>query len=202
MMIGIDFDNTIICYDDVFYNVALERNRIPQSMPKNKQLIRDYLRKQGYEEDWTEMQGYVYGKRIIDARPYDGVIQFFQYCKNKHIPIHIISHKTKTPYAGKQYNLHDAAYNWFARNGFFDQVLTIDQISFLQTKQEKLQKISDFQCSHFIDDLPEVLNDQNFPDKTIPILFDPQHLHTNCLQSFIRKQNWNDICSYFCSLIT
>ena len=34
--LGIDFDNTIVIYDELFYKVALERNLIPINFSKNK----------------------------------------------------------------------------------------------------------------------------------------------------------------------
>mgnify|MGYP001252235337 CR=1 FL=1 len=45
MVIGIDFDNTIACYDILFSKVAKEKNIIPKdSVYKNKIEIRNHLR--------------------------------------------------------------------------------------------------------------------------------------------------------------
>ena len=43
--IGIDFDNTIVFYDDLFHKIATEEKLIPSNFPTSKVLIRDYLRK-------------------------------------------------------------------------------------------------------------------------------------------------------------
>ena len=43
--IGIDFDNTIVSYDDLFHKIATEQKLIPENFPHSKLLIRDYLRK-------------------------------------------------------------------------------------------------------------------------------------------------------------
>ena len=40
---------------------------------------------------------------------------------NNGIELFIISHKTKTPYQGPKYNLHDAASNWLEKNLFFEK---------------------------------------------------------------------------------
>ena len=45
MIVGIDFDNTIVCYDSLFYNIALEKGLIPSNISKSKNSVRDYLRK-------------------------------------------------------------------------------------------------------------------------------------------------------------
>ena len=38
--IGIDFDNTIVVYNNLFYKIALKL--IPAELPKNKTIIRDF----------------------------------------------------------------------------------------------------------------------------------------------------------------
>jgi hypothetical protein len=42
--IGIDFDNTIICYDTVFAAVARQRGLVPEGWDGLKSEVRDYLR--------------------------------------------------------------------------------------------------------------------------------------------------------------
>ena len=42
-ILGIDFDNTIVRYDNLFYKIALEKGLIDTSIGKSKE-IRDYLR--------------------------------------------------------------------------------------------------------------------------------------------------------------
>ena len=36
MLIGVDFDNTIVCYDGLFHRVAVEQGLIPQKFPRVK----------------------------------------------------------------------------------------------------------------------------------------------------------------------
>jgi hypothetical protein len=69
MLIGIDFDNTIVRYDRLFHHVALEKGLIPASVPASKGDVRDYLRSIGGEQDWIELQGIVYGVRMHEADP-------------------------------------------------------------------------------------------------------------------------------------
>ena len=71
MLIGLDFDNTIVSYDALFHKVAVEQALVPSDLPKSKLMVRDYLRKVNNETAWIEMQG-VYGARMVDAAAYPG----------------------------------------------------------------------------------------------------------------------------------
>ena len=157
--IGIDFDNTIVIYDELFYKVALERNLIPINFPKNKLKIRNYLRKQNKENEFTNIQSEVYGKRIIDANAAPNIFEALKKISNDY-EINIISHKTKYPYAGEKYNLHIAAINWLEKNKFLSiSGLNIKNkdIYFLPTKDKKLAAINALDYTYFVDDLPEIL---------------------------------------------
>ena len=55
--IGLDFDNTLIDYDGVFHQVALEKGLIDEHVPVSKTAVRDSLREREQEDDWTELQG-------------------------------------------------------------------------------------------------------------------------------------------------
>jgi hypothetical protein len=176
MRIGVDFDNTIICYDSVFYTVAKEKNLIPTDIPPSKGPVRDYLRNIGKEDAWTELQGAIYGKHINDASAFPGVFNFFHFCKNNNIRIFIISHKTRYPYLGPKYDLHQAAYQWLELHGFIKPNgtnISANDIFFESTKENKMNRIAVTRCTHFIDDLPEFLSEPGFPPDVNRILFDP-----------------------------
>lgn len=192
MRIGVDFDNTIVCYDQVFHQVALERGLIPASIPANKGAVRDSLRQAGREDDWTEIQGYVYGERMCDAQAFPGVLDFFGRMVAARIPICIISHKTKHPYKGPRYDLHAAALGWLEQNGFFDPArigISRNEVYFELTLAEKLARITRARCTHFIDDLPELLAENEFPHRVRPMLFDPADAHSHVVQ-FRRVNSW------------
>jgi phosphoglycolate phosphatase-like HAD superfamily hydrolase len=112
MRIGFDFDNTIVSYDAIFHKVAFERKVINVNVPKNKIAVRDYLRKMQREHIWTEMQGYVYGARMSEAEAYPHVIDVMNNLKKAGHHLFIVSHKTRFPYIGKPYDLHEAARAW------------------------------------------------------------------------------------------
>jgi hypothetical protein len=193
-MIGVDFDNTIVCYDALFHRVALESGLVPADLPVNKSEVRNHLRRIGREEVWTEMQGCVYGARMAEAAPYPGVLEFFQACRRAGIPTCIISHKTRHPFLGQPHDLHQAALLWLEQQGFFDPAqigLSRSQVFLELTKQAKIQRIAACRCTHFIDDLPELLSEPGFP-QIERILFDPNGLYAG-EKIFFRAQTWPEI---------
>jgi hypothetical protein len=192
VLIGVDLDNTIVCYDELLRAVALERGLIPESIPASKQAVRDWLRRAGDEDRWTELQGYVYGPRMRDARPFTGVLAFFARCRAMQIPVFIISHRTRYPYLGEKHDLHEAARAWLRTHGFCDPDrigLRANQIHLELTKEDKLARIASAGCTHFIDDLPEFLDEPAFPDGVQKVLFDPGEIFGNCTTA-CRAASW------------
>ncbi len=199
MIIGVDFDNTIVSYDGIFHRVALERGLIPADLPQDKTTVRNHLRQLGREPDWTEMQGYVYGPRLIDAQAYPGVLDFFKAAVKQGIEVRIVSHKTKHPFLGEPHDLHAAAWGWLEANGFFDPArigMRRDQVFLELTKESKHQRIGTLGCTHFIDDLPEFLLDPGFPAGVERVHFDP--CGTAKPENGLRSaQSWPQITSEF-----
>ncbi len=190
--LGLDFDNTIISYEDIFHRVATERNLIPQNFPIKKKLIRDYLISRDLEGEFTEMQSEIYGKRILEANPTDGCIEYLKKIR-KNIELFIVSHKTKYPYKGPKYDLHNAANKWLLKNCFFDKDVlgfSRDKIYFEQSKENKVNKIKELKCTHYIDDLPEILELIDF--ECTKILYDPQKIYEQ-KNNFHRIEKWTEL---------
>ena len=193
MLVGIDFDNTIISYDSVFHQVALEKGLIPADLPASKGQVRDYIRAQGKEKEWIELQGCVYGAMMLEAKPFPGVLDFFSQCKKKKIGVCIISHRTRYPFSGPQYDLHEAAKNWVESYGFYQKTgLSPDHVFFELTKEEKINRIEKEACDLFIDDLPEFLVELiSFSDLRC-VLFDPNDRYPN-ENRFERATSWGQV---------
>lgn len=179
MRIGIDFDNTIVSYDALFYKVAREQDVVPADTPANKVAVRDYLRQAGKEDVWTAMQGYVYGARMDEAFAYPGVLEFLHQASQAGHVLAIVSHKTLHPFLGPQYDLHAAARAWIDRHLHRDGVTLVaaDSVFFELTKDAKLQRAAQWGCELFIDDLPEILLAPKFPAGAQRVLFDPESHH-------------------------
>jgi len=175
MRIGIDFDNTIITYDAVFRATALRHGLIDEGfVGHSKQAIRDHIRLlPDGEITWQRLQGQVYGKGIADAGMFSGVAAFLQRCRRQELPVVIVSHKTEYGhYDPDRVNLRHAALEWMMAQGFFRTYgLTSDDVFFESTRGDKLRRIQVLSCTHFIDDLEEVLTDPGFPADVSRILF-------------------------------
>lgn len=198
MKIGFDFDNTIVSYDALFHKVAIEQSLVPAEVPKSKLAVRDYLRKMGKEDIWIEMQGYVYGARMSEAEAYPGVIEFMQLARENGVPMAIVSHKTRHPFMGPKYDLHEAAENWvksYLINGK-QYLIEPDQIFFELTKEQKIDRIAETQSDFFIDDLPEIFQMPKFPITTERILFDPEGGHGDEGIS-VKFGSWDEIKIFF-----
>ena len=195
MLIGVDLDNTVVCYDQLFYQVAVEKGLIPADVSVSKAKVRDFLRQHGREDAWIELQGGVYGAYMQDALPFPGVLDFLARCKLKGVSVCIVSHRTRYPFQGPVYDLHQAAYEWLESHGFYDSAqigLAPDQVYLELTKEGKLGRIAELCCTHFIDDLPEFLEEPGFPTGVQRILFDPNDSYTNDF-GFRRVASWTEI---------
>jgi hypothetical protein len=174
--IGIDFDNTIISYQRAFLTAARGIGLLPDSFVGTKQIVRDHIRRlPDGEREWMRLQGFVYGKGIGDATLIDGVTDFLRRCRSAGGAVFIVSHKTEYGhFDASGINLRQAALGWMKQQGFFRRegygLATVD-VFFESTRAEKLARIAALNCTHFIDDLEEVLDDPGFPQGVKRILF-------------------------------
>lgn len=195
MIIGVDFDNTIVNYAGIFHRAAVHQGLVAADSPASKTAIRDALRDRGDERLWTELQGHVYGVAIEEAKPFAGVREFFRECRARSIPVSIISHRTRRPYAGPEVDLHAAGRTWIASNlnDASGPLIAEGRIHFEETKNDKLARIADSGCTHFIDDLPEFLTETGFPANVHRLLFDPEDRHRERAAGIERVGAWDEI---------
>jgi hypothetical protein len=196
MLVGLDFDNTIVCYDALFHRLATERGLLAEGVLATKGHVRDFLRRISREDDWTEMQGEGYGPRIVDAEPFPGVKDFLIGCLRRGIRCAIISHKTRTPYLGPKHDLHAAAHSFLQAHGFYDTArtgLSPSSVYLELTKQAKLERIGALGCDLFVDDLPEFLAEPSFPATVRKVLFDPAGVCPDCAD-YARAESWGAVC--------
>jgi len=173
MLIGIDFDNTIAAYDALFVDAARRLFGLVMMVPPTgggsaKTAIRDALRAEaGGEQRWQALQAEVYGRRMAEAEPMPGVEAFLQAACERGLSVRIISHKTRHAAADPGgVDLHRASLDWLEARGLLDTRRTgLDRghVHFEQTRGAKILRIAETGCTHFIDDLREVLTDPTFP---------------------------------------
>ena len=74
---------------------------------------------------------------------------------------HSTNNKTKTPYKGPAYDLHKAAHNWLDKHNFFSQSFLgwkSENLFFEEKKVAKIERVTRCKCTHYVDDLIEILN--------------------------------------------
>lgn len=167
MKVGIDFDNTLVSYDDVFLRAAIERELLPQCFTGDKTAVRDSIRLAAGDATWAKLQAEVYGRRMVEAVMIEGAGDFVRACRKHGAEVFIVSHKSRTAAADPNgADLHAAALAWMERNGFFRDnglAFACGDIFFEPTREAKCRRIAELGCSHFIDDLEEVLREPGFP---------------------------------------
>ena len=192
MIIGFDFDNTIINYTKSFIELTKKKSLVPPEINKDKISIRNYLRDKNIENEWTILQGEVYGKNIMSAEIHKGVIDAFAYLSGKNFKIKIISHKTKFPYMGEKVNLRISAIEWIKKNILEDYSnikLDLPDIHFEDSIKKKIEKIKELKCDVYIDDLPEILN--LLPSSIKRILFLPK-IDSGDFSKFHVMNSWGE----------
>lgn len=193
--IGIDLDNTVVCYDRVFHRLAVQRGWIPVDTPATKLAVRAYLRDCGREEAWTELQGEAYGPGMESATAFADCIDLLQAWLAAGIDLVIVSHRTRVPHLGPPHDLHGAARRWLERSGLVANTGTAVRpgcVHLETTRAAKCDRIAELGCSHFIDDLPELFAERGFPRNTLGILFDPNSAHPQSMAA-LRARSWAEI---------
>src|SRR5579862_9446966 len=196
MRMGIDFDNTIASYDQPMHRWAVERGLISASVPQNKKLIRDAIRAlEDGESKWRGLQVYCYCPGMAEAQPTPGVKEFMAACKDRGVPVWIVSHKTKEANFGPPgVKLRDAAMCWLQAQGFLDPAgfgVDPDRVFFEDTRQAKIQRIRELDLTHFVDDLEETFLEESFPPRVAQVLLaaEPSEDHG----SWRWHPSWTDI---------
>ena len=207
MRIGIDFDNTIALYDDLFREVALAEGLICRNWSgKSKTDMRNHLQRQaGGEKKWMRLQGMVYGKYMHRAALMPGVASFLFRCAIQGHEVFIVSHKTEYGHFDPdKVPLRDEAMRWMAKNGFFDDYyLNIEKrnVFFAGTRRKKVEIIAELDCDYFIDDLEKVFLEDHFPESTQKILFD-RHGHHTASDSMAPLGDWDAVSNSVLGQIT
>jgi len=169
MLIGLDFDNTIACYNDIFTSEAKIKGLVNNEWKGSKQDLKLLLESQ---EDgqitWQKMQGQAYGPSMQKATLFPGVARFLLRCKLKGHTVFIVSHKTKYGhYDETKTLLREASLKWMNSQGFFqDDLFGINKhnIFFANTQSEKVLKIKNLNLDVFVDDLEEIFLHHDFPE--------------------------------------
>jgi hypothetical protein len=178
--VGIDLDNTLVCYDRLFHTLARERGLLAREVEPTKAAVRDYLRAAGREPEWTELQGEAYGRRMAEAEPFPGVVRFLAACRRNGVEVAIVSHRTQVPYLGARHDLHASAMAWLERYEIVGAGGLPRAGVFLEPDPAaKAARIGALGCEIFIDDLVEFLVRPELPAEMLRVHFDQSAVHAH-----------------------
>ncbi|MBK8477034.1 MAG: haloacid dehalogenase-like hydrolase [Opitutaceae bacterium] len=199
MVIGIDLDNTLICYDASFHAAAVARGLIPATSRAQKAAVKAAVLANHDNATWTTLQGEVYGPLLPRATAYPGAADFLRHCRASGHAVCILSHKSRVAALQPHIDLRSAALGWIQSQGWLDAPagLHCDDIEFLDTRSAKIDAIARRACELFIDDLPEVFAEPGFPAQTTAFLFDPDAVHP-VMPGLRRFTRWSEISTAVC----
>jgi hypothetical protein len=189
VLVGVDFDNTIVNYDALFHRLAVERGQAPADLPTTKRRVKAALS----PEDWVLLQAAAYGDRIAEATAFPGAVEFFRHARKRGIECAIVSHKTERPLAGPDTDLRAAALGWMRAARIVGELLGEDRVHFGATPAEKVEHVRRLGCTHFVDDHVDFLTEPDFPDGVVRILFDPAVEHARVPAGLQRASSWADV---------
>lgn len=195
MRIGVDFDNTIGCYDAIFLAAARRAGLVDGAFRGGKQALRDAIRRTA-EGDlaWQRLQARVYGLEIATAIMPGAAQTFLRRCRKAGHEVCVVSHKTEFGHHDPaQINLRQAALEWMTSQGLFRHdgyAIAPDRVYFETTRREKIERIAALDCRYFIDDLEEVLTDPAFPAGVTRLLLAE---HPGAADTAIHCKGWQDV---------
>ena len=159
MIVGLDLDNTIVDCDALFRQET--EKLLGRSLPtQSREDIRALVRQERGDNVWTQIQAEVYGPLYHNCKPCkDAIETISELMTGNHVTnLMIISHKTLTDSAGKNYKLRDYSMAWIEKhllNG--KSPLQKSHVHFADTIEQKRQMIIEKGCNIFLDDLAEIL---------------------------------------------
>ncbi len=194
LVIGIDFDNTIIQYGNLFFEAGVSLGVISGNSSCSKKKVREYLIGLGKEDYWTRIQGLVYGEYIQKAKVMEGFFPFIHTCHEKGWDVFIISHKTYNSITGERFNLHTAASNWLEKKGIYGPDIqgVVKGVFFEETRLRKVCRINQLGCDIMIDDLPDVLLHPDLSSEIFRILYDPDRT-SELDPRYVTSRTWDQV---------
>lgn len=198
-VIGIDFDNTLVDYDDVLKEEAFSQGWIQPGEERSKKEIREVIRRLPDGEIlWRRLQSVVYGQRMDLARLAQGAGTFLHRCKKEGAAVFVVSHKTSYPAEGEKVNLREVAWAWMEKQNLFSPDgfgLQPERVSFHSSREQKIDRICETGCTHFIDDLEETFQEPSFPATVEKILYAPHRQKTD-MKGVRVTHHWDEISEY------
>lgn len=198
LRIGIDFDNTIIDYNNIFYKLARQYQFIDIDVVASKSEVKAaIIAKYGNDNNWQLLQSKAYGESIYQAECFIQCKAVLLKLVQQGHQLFIVSHKSELSHFDPLVSLRKHALAWLIQQEIIsDDFIKSSHLFFMGTLEDKVKKIASLELDIFIDDLDQVFLHEQFPNKTVNIAFGRQ---INSLISH-RIESWNE-CYQLCELV-
>ena len=142
LRIGIDFDNTIACYDQSFPVVAKLLGLLNSTGVDSKNEVKkNLLSRENGDIEWQRLQGQVYGQHMLQAVIFPGFLEFLCLSKLRGHQLFIVSHKSEFGHFDEELiPLRGQALKWLEINGLMNQEMFLFQLQNLVASIERLYK--------------------------------------------------------------
>jgi len=160
MRFGFDFDNTLVNYD-IASRIWSKQNNIEHIF--TLQDLKEFYRlRRDYQEDWKVVQEWLYTEGLNHASVNVGAWNLIEKLRSQNAELFIVSHKTPES-AAKKVDLIQPARKWIEENLSNVPELGANRIYFEATRKSKVKRIASLGLTHFVDDLLEVFQEENYP---------------------------------------
>lgn len=198
MLVGVDFDNTLVDYTKAIKIGSKSVFGITSGENETKLSIKAKIRSEFGENAWTQFQGDLYTKYIYDAQiDQNAMLLIKDLLIDPNNSVEIVSHKTKYPIIGPKIDMRVIAKDFLRKTSLalLGQDLDIP-ITFSDTLEDKIAYINERPFDVFVDDLQEVIEKLSTPNK---ILFVPSSSDHNNFA--FATNSWSEISLFIRSLI-
>jgi hypothetical protein len=120
---------------------------------------------------WQIAQGWLYTDGLSYAKPAQGIIDLCEFLRTRDFEMFIVSHKTThTPTFCGHKELRGVATDWISNRNLYHYFAGTQNIYFETSRDLKIKRIISLGLDYYVDDLVEIFQDPNYPQKIVSFL--------------------------------
>jgi hypothetical protein len=189
---GFDLDNTLINYTESCKKYAAKIGK--QHLNTTGELKKYLIEQDPTTAEWNRAQSWIYTTGLEFASLNSYLLETLSYLDSRGMEFEVHSHKTETtPESSGSIKLRDPMRAWLKRSELSNWIDIDKDVHFYETQNLKIQGIKDSGVSYFIDDLPAVFENPNYPQEIQSFLIgDSSYKKSFYVQitNFAQLQDW------------
>lgn len=125
--------------------------------------LKDFYRtRRNYQEEWKVVQEWLYTEGLNYASVNFGAWNLIEKLRIQNADLFVVSHKTSESAINKL-DLIKPARQWIEENLSDILEIVANHIYFEATRKSKVKRIASLGLTHYVDDLLEVIQEENYP---------------------------------------